>query len=552
MAKPRNLAEFVIRREAALRSDTGRQNFEVLWQQIARLVIPRKATFKEQVSPGQERTRYIFDSTAPRSLELFASFLHTLLNNPSSRWFGMVAKDASGKKIESIAVKEWVETVIEMMLDAMTRNAANVYTHLHQVYINLGAFGTAVMYVDSMRGPDDDLRIQQFHLGDCVISVDEHGHVNELHRSFKYNAEQAKARWPNAKTLGRSIDTALAQASVGDEQFEFIHAVVPINDRIRSLLPARLGNSPFASVWLNKRDNTVVAVGSFEEFPYQVPRWYLENREIYGRSPALTVLPDIRMINRMKDTMIRGLEKIVDPPLLLPDGGMISPIRLSPGSISFSDGQVTPQLLIPTTGGGIQLGQFEIGKVQETIREGFFIPLFITPESPVKTATQVLQEADERNRAVSPMLVRQQAELFDPLIRRIFFVMRRAGVFPAPPSELNDATLDVEYDSPLVASRRQAESLGLARLIEALQLYAASTQDTQIFDNLDPDEVAQVFHEGSGAPARVFRDQTDRDAFREETVEQAEQQAQLESAIQGAGAVADLAKAGVIPTQQAA
>ncbi|MGI9251276.1 MAG: portal protein [Pseudohongiellaceae bacterium] len=550
MPAPRNLAEFVVRREGALRTDTGRQNFEVLWQQIARLVIPRKAVFKEQVAPGQERTRYIFDSTAPRSLELFASFLHTLLNNPSSKWFGLVAKDDNGEVIESVTVKKWLEQVTEMMIDSMTRNAANVYSHLHQMYLDLGAFGTSVLYVDSMRGPEDDLRLQQYHLSDCVISVDEHGHVNELHRTFKYTAEQARARWPNAD-LGKTIERDLQDDKVHNTKHDFIHAVIPNTEATRKLLPSRLQNAPFASIWVSRKDNHVVAVGSFEEFPYMVPRWYLECREIYGRSPALTVLPDIRMINRMKDTMIRGLEKIVDPPLLLPDGGMISPIRLAPGSISFSDGQVQPQLLIPTTGGGIQLGQFELGKVQETIREGFFIPLFITPESPVKTATQVLQEADERNRAVSPMLVRMQAELFDPMIRRIFFVMRRAGVFPAPPAELSGAVVDVSYDSPLVASRRQAESLGLARFIEALQLYAASTQDTTIFDNLDPDEVAAVFHEGSGAPARVMRNVVDLAAYRKQVAEQDEQASQLEAATQGAGAVADLAKAGVLQTQAA-
>jgi hypothetical protein len=245
--------------------------------------------------------------------------------------------------------------------------------------------------------------------------------------------------------------------------------------------------------------------------------------------------------------MIRGLEKIVDPPLLLPDGGMVSPIRLAPGSISFSDGAVTPQLLIPTTGAGINLGQFEIGKVAETIREGFFIPLFITPESPVKTATQVLQEADERNRAVSPMLVRQQVELLDPFIARVFFVMDRAQAFPEPPADLAGAEVTVVYNSPLIASQRQAESLGTVRLVESYQFYSAATGgDTAIFDNLETDEVASVFHEGSGAPARVMRSEQDREAMREEIANQEESAEQAQLAIQGGDTVAKLVQSGAI------
>lgn len=542
------LGERVCSREKALRSSEGRKNFEILWQQVARLALPRKAFFNEEVSPGVERTRWILDSTAPRSLELFASFLHTLLNNPASRWFTLEARDASGRLIESNAAKSWLEDTEKRMLNRMTRHSANVYSHLHQVYFDLGAFGTAVMYVDTMKNIDDDLRIRQYHLGDCVVAVDEHGLVNEIHRQFKYTAEQARARWPKVN-LGKMVEEALKSKDEGtrNNKFRFLHSVVPATSMIGQMVP---GQSPFVSVWSNTEDRVAVQKGTFEEFPYQVPRWYINDREVYGRSPAITVLPDIRMVNKIKDTLLRGLEKMVDPPLLLPDGGMVSPIRLSPGSISFSDGSVTPQQLIPSTGTGIQLGQFELSSVQETIRDGFFIPLFATPESPVKTATQVLQEADERNKAVSPMLVRQQTELFDPFIRRAFKVMSRAGVFLEPPSDLAGATIEVNYNSPLVASQKQAESLGAARLIEAYSLYSAATEGDgrRIFDNIDPDNLAKVFHEGSGAPMSVLRDETAIRELREAEDEQQEQAETLSAAIPAAGAVADLAKAGVIPT----
>lgn len=544
------LAEFVCDRESSLRSDQGRQNFEVLWQQVARLVLPRKAFFKEKVSPGTERTRWILDSTAPRALELFASSIHTLLNNPATRWFSLSARRDDGTIIDTVAVKEWFEIVENIMLNAMTRHSANVYSHLHQAYFDLGAFGTAVLYVDSMRSRDDDLRIKAYHLGDCVIDVDENGLVNELHREFKYTASQAKARWPD-RNLGRSIEELFktADAKSRSKRIKFFHAVLPVDEKLKELLPPEIQDATFASVWVNKDDRIVVATGRFDEFPYVVPRWYVNEREIYGRSPGITMLPDIRMVNRIKDTLLRALEKFVDPPLLLPDGGMVSPIRLSPGSVSFSDGNIQPVQLIPQTGAGIQAGQFELEKIREVIREGFFIPLFATPESPVKTATQVLQEADERNRALSPMLVRQQSELFDPLVRRTFRVMDRVGMFPPPPDDLAGSVIDVQYNSPLVASQKQSESLGTARMIESYQLYVATTQDDSIFDNLDRDEIAKVFHEGSGAPTRVLKSEGEREEQRDEE-DAAEGQAEgLNTAIAGAGAVADLAKAGVIPTQ---
>lgn len=542
MAQPRDkLAEALIEREGDLRSGE-RSELDGLYQQIARYVLPRKSTFSEEVSPGVERNRHILDSTAPRSLELFASFLHTLLNNPATQWFRLrVSSDPRLNELTS--VKQWLEAVERRMLDTLSGEDANLYSHLHEVYLDLGAFGTAVLYVEIVGGR---LRIRAFQLSDCVIDEDASGVIDSVYRRQKFTPRQARQRFGDGP-LGPSIDDAKKQ-----EPVEFLHAVFPADDAsMADKLPARLRrtNSPVVSVWVNMKDRKTVSAGTFEEFPYMVPRWYKLRGSVYGRSPAMTALPDIRMTNRMMETILRGAEKIVDPPLYIKDGGLMSPVRLFPGGITFGEGDMEPKPLIPPGASRIDVGDMLLKDRQQAIRDAFFVSLFLTPGSPVKTATQVLQEVDERNRAVSPMLMRTQGELFHRFLLRVYNAMLRSGLLPAAPQELSGQAITVEYVSPLSSSQRQMEALGTLRLVESLLPWGQI--DPGVFDGFEPDEAARVVHSGSGAPASILRSKSKIEAVRKARAEQQQQQSALTQLIPAveAGAKVQTAQAAMTKAQ---
>jgi len=371
------LAEKVTQRDSDLRSD--RTSLEAQWQSIARYVIPRKATFSEEVSTGVDRHRHVLDSPAPRSLELFASFLHTLLNNPSRQWFKMKTVDPDLMKDTS--VRQWLEDVEKRMIAEMISPQANLYANLHEVYLDIGSFGTTSLFTDGRGGR---LHFRQYHLSTTAFTESADALIDGVYRRFKLKPRQAKRRWPD-RELGPSVE----RADAGEQDVEFIHAVFPIDEEeFAEHLPANVRNAQaaFASVWVNATDRVVVATGFFEEMPYAVPRWYKVRGDLYGRSPAMTVLPDVRMVNRMAETILRGAEKLVDPPIVMPDGQLVSPVRLFSGGITFTDGNVEPKPLLPPGASRIEVGDALLKERQSAIREGFFVPLFVTPDSPVKTA----------------------------------------------------------------------------------------------------------------------------------------------------------------------
>lgn len=539
MAEQDALAKAIIDREGAGRS--SRANWETLWQSCARYTLPREATFTETVTPGHERTRQILDSTAPRALELFASFLHTLMNNPAQQWFKLSVRNVERP---SAAVAKWLELAEQRILTAMVK--AKVYDHLHQVYLQLGSAGTSVLYTEGGLGLP--FRIRGFHLKDCVLEEGEDGEIDAVFRQRFYSPRQAVQRW--GEKAGEKVMELAKQPKQGggftgynrqaSDHCRFIHAVFPLDEPgLGALLPREIRDkeAPFASVWVNEKDAATISVGHYLEFPYQVPRWYRTADEVYGRSPAMAALPDIRMANRMKETILRGAEKLVDPPVLMPDGALLSPLRLFPGSITFTDGVVKPEPLIPPGASRIEVGNALLEQTQMAIEKAFFVPFFVDIDEKVKTATQVLQEADERNRAVSPMLMRTQSELYDRLIPRVFNILSRAGEIPDPPEDLG-GELMIEYNSPLVASQRQIEGLSILRMFEALAPWHGV--DPGVFDHFDPDEVAKITHRATGAPAVILRNETVIKRVRQARLQQqqqAEQMAQIEA---GAGAAADL------------
>jgi hypothetical protein len=530
------VAETVIERNKNRRTKRG--TWESLWQSIARYCLPNSASFMEQVTSGQDRMRYILDSTAPRSLEMFASFLHTLLNNPASEWVRL-GVEGEPELQTSATVRMYLEACQKKIMNALTSPSADIYSQLHQIYLDLGAFGTGVMFEDIV---NRRLRCRVYHLDDCAIDEGEDETIDSMIRRRVQSKRAALQRFKEDKLGDRFRNLSDEKLATEDTYY---HAVFPATDPIVEKFPKRqlMKNAAFYSCWvLDGEEKKTLEYGSYEEFPYFVPRWYKARNEIYGRSQAMTAMPDIRMVNRMSDTILRGAEKIVDPPLVIPDGSLVSPVRLHAGGMTFTEGQVDIKTLIPPGTSRIETGNELLIARQQAIKEAFFTPLFVTPDSPVKTATQVLQEVDERNRALSPMLVRLQTELFSKLVVRTFNILERSGLLPRPPTELAGKKLVLEYVSPLIASQKQMEGLAIARTFEQMAVW--SQIDKGIFDWIDTDKVAQRIPMANGAGADLVKTKTQVNDVRVARQKQEQAAQMLAMAPEGASAAAQLMTAG--------
>jgi hypothetical protein len=273
--------------------------------------------------------------------------------------------------------------------------------------------------------------------------------------------------------------------------------------------------------------------GGYQTFPYAVSRYVTAPKEIYGRSPAMTILPDIKMINEMSKTVMRAAHKIVDPPLLLQEDGVLQVFNTRPGALNFGgvDDQGRQVVQPLQTGARVDIGMEMMEQRRKVINDAFLITLFqILVDSPNMTATEAMLRAQEKGALLAPTMGRQQSEMLGPLIERELDILSRAGVLPPMPEALKDigGDVDIEYVSPLNRAQRAEEGVAILRTLEAVTPLAQL--DPSVMMIFKPDEIARELSEINGVPAKILRSKEEIEAMKFEQAQQAEAQQLLQAA----------------------
>ena len=307
----------------------------------------------------------------------------------------------------------------------------------------------------------------------------------------------------------------------------------------------RTDQRPWLSNYYEVKEKHLLEEGGEEELPYIMSRYVTGPREVYGRSPAMLVLPEIKMINEMSKTVIKAGQKVVDPPLIIADDGVILPVDLTPGGATFARLDGRGQAPIPPllTGGRVDIGLEMMDQRRRVINDAFLVTLFqILVETPQMTATEVLQRAQEKGALLAPTVGRQQSETLGPLIEREIAILARQGILPPPPPLLEEAEgeFEIEYVSPLSRALKAEEGVGILRTLEMVQPIAAV--DPGVMDNFDTDEITRILSDTNGAPKRIMRRVEEVQQRREARQQANSTQQMLDSAEPASSAALNVAK----------
>tara|TARA_Y100000592_G_scaffold82679_1_gene131627 strand:- start:807 stop:2387 length:1581 start_codon:yes stop_codon:yes gene_type:complete len=499
----------LIRRFSQLKTTRG--TWESHWQEIADYVLPRRADVTTKRARGDKRTEKIFDSTAINAAELLASSLHGMLTNAASPWFMMKYKDSEFNRDD--AAMEWLEEATHQMYIILNRS--NFQQEVHELYADLITFGTGSMMIE--KDEVSGLRFSTRHISEIYIQENEFGRVDTVYRKFKMSARAAFQMFGEVS----SKITKLKDKNPYDE-IELLHIVLPRDEFDPRKIDAI--NKPFASIYCDPETTELLGEGGYDEFPYVVPRFLKSSVETYGRSPAMVALADIKMINKMSETIIKAAQKTIDPPLLVPDDGFMLPIRTVPGGLNFyrsgSRDRIEPLNTNPNIGLGVQYED----QRRDAIRKAFYVDQLLLAQRVNMTATEVLQRNEEKMRMLAPVLGRLQSEMLKPLIDRCFNIMLRMNMFPVPPESLQGKDIDIEYTSPLARSQRGGD---ITAAVRALEILSPLSQLAPVFDYIDPDKFVRHITEVLGVPAKILRSDQEVGQLRQQRA--AAQQAQAEA-----------------------
>jgi hypothetical protein len=467
-----------------------------MYQEVVDYVLPNRQSFTGTATPGKPTSLRQYDSTATWALDQLAAGLHSYLTSATQRWVKFRLPEELEETLgQDDDVIKWLEDSSNIVYNMLNTQRSNFNTQAHELYIDVGGFGTAVMYCEE--GDDFPFRFSTYHLSKVSIAEDSRGQVDELYREYDLSANECVERF-GKKCPEEIIKKA---AKDGKHMFRFVHAVYKRYKR-ENLPDAK--NMPYASctIWVDKK--IVVNESGYLEFPYQIPRWSKLCGETYGRSPAIMAMPDIRVLNAMAKTVLRAGQKIVDPPITLPDEGYLMPINQNPGGLSYFNSTLNPELLARplNTGGRVDIGQEMMKSRQNSIMRSFYANWMQTAESPQKTATQVMQETEERMRMMSPAVSRLQAEFLDPLIERVFGILLRRGYLPKPPDQLRGVDIRAEYVSPVARAQQMNRVTGVQRLLESIGQIAPVKPE--IADKLDSDGLLDFFAESFDVTYKIL------------------------------------------------
>lgn len=522
-----------------------RGNWESFWQDVSERCFSDQSEFNTTTSPGTQKTQRIFDSTAAMAVNRSASAIVGLITPKSERWHTLTTDDTDLNKSQN--VKRYFDDVTRILFANRYAAKSGFETSNYQAVRSLMGFGTGQITLNESPS-GSGIIYQALFLGDMSYGVNNFGVIDTAQREFKFTKKQAIQQW-GEDNLPEKI-----KKCKGDVQHEFLHIVHPNEDY--DPFSIRADKRQYKYVYLFKEDmENILEEGGYYTFPFPVCREMTSPNEIYGRSPAMQMLPEIKGLNEMRKTNIKAGQLMVTPPLITPSDGVagVGSLGAGPMVVNFRPGGITKggvnaqgqQLIHPmNTGVRPDIGEQMINESRRIINDSFYLSLFqILVETPTMTATEVLARTQEKGILLAPTAARLEQEYLGPMIERELDILQRQGKLPEIPGELIEAggEYTIKYESPLTKAQRAGQLIGMQETINMAMSFAAI--DPSALDRINIDEAIKQAAEINNTPASIVRSDTETETLRKGRQQSQQQQSLLEQAPALAGAAKDLAQA---------
>lgn len=467
-------------------AQSKRSNWEGLWQDAYEYALPQRNSFNMFERPGSRKTDNLFDATALDAVEQLAASLLGNLTPPWSQWFGFKpGPDLTNE--EATALAPVLEQTSKTIHDHFDRS--NFIVEIHQCYLDLIVGGTAALAVEETEpGALSGFRFTAVPLSRIVLEEGNNGTLNGSFRELSLTFSQLKDRYPLAQ-----LPDAILREGQKDTQRRF--------NVLEALLPNELGTYDFKAC-LNVdglSEPHLLRSATLPESPVIAFRWLKSPGEIYGRSPVMKALPDIKTANKVVELVLKNASIAVTGIWQADDDGVLNPanIELKPGSIipKAVGSQGLKPLDMP---GRFDISQLVLEDLRNRIRHALLTDKLAPVNSPRMTATEVLERSSEMALLLGATYGRLQSELMTPLIIRAFNILRRRG--EVPDISLDGRYVQIDYRAPLARAQGQRNVQNTLFWVES-----ALAMGGEAVNAVDLAETARFLGEALGVPSDLIR-----------------------------------------------
>jgi hypothetical protein len=485
----------MLKRKQALWNE--RSSWITHYQEISDYIMPRAGRyFVSDRNKGNKRHNAIYDNTSLRALRVLAAGMMAGMTSPARPWFRLALTDR--KLMETGPVKVWLNQCNNLLRDVF--NKSNTYRSLHSGYEELGAFGTAASIVL----PNFDNVIHHYPLtaGEYAIATNDNGVVDTIYREFDMTVAQMVARFGRDR-CSQTVRNMYDRHNL-DQWVTVIQAIEPRHDRdprMKDSLNMKW-KSCYIEAGANKDDQKdYLNESGFPRFPAVVSRWVTTGGDIYGTSPGMEALGDVKQLQHEQLRKSQVIDYQTNPPLQVPTGYKDHAKNRLPGGVFHVD--------TTAPGGGVR-SAFDVNlrldflledikDVRTRIDSAFYADLFLMLSQMDRsgvTATEVAERHEEKLLMLGPVLERLHNELLNPLIDITFAYCEDAGILPEPPPELEGMELNVEFISTLAQAQRAVGAASLDRLLGVIGNLVNMKPD--ITDKVDFDQAVDDYAEMYG------------------------------------------------------
>lgn len=527
------------------------------WRELQEYIVPRRGRFlTSERNDGKKKHNRILDSAGTLAARTLASGMMAGLTSPARPWFRLATPDPD--LADFGPVKEWLYAVELRLREIFARS--NIYNALHMTYKEIGVFGTGPLVV--AESFTDVIRGYPVTVGSYALDISEELEVDTMYREVPMSVKMIVERF-GIERVSRRVKRDYEEGNLAAE-YVIMHAIEPNVGDLGYDGPELkfIQDKPFRSMYWEKATDSdgefpgLLLLSGYNERPMLGPRWDVTGTDIYGSSPGMDALGDVKQLQTQQKWKGEGISKQVRPPMVAPEALRHKSKTTVPGGVTYYDSPDGMRGFEPAFKVDFDLRYLieDIRETRERISRAFYEDLFLMLAQSDRrqiTAREIEERHEEKLLMLGPVLERLEDELLDPLIDRTFAVALRNGLLPDPPPDLEDTELKVEYISILAQAQKAVAVNTLERTATFLgglaQVQAASGQPPSVLDKFDFDEAIDEFADAIGLSPNVIVPDEEVHAERQARVQAQEQQQRM----QQMAAAAEMAqKAGQVKTDE--
>lgn len=532
------LKKLITSRQSKL--ETNRGQVEDIWTSVAEFVnigLGSITNYTDTDKTFGDLGKKAFDGTAIGAAVLATSGIHGYHVSPSFPWFNYVMSREVLNKVPEI--KEWLQAEEAGVYSAL--NNSNFYSEMWSYIYNGFTIGSVAIY-----GEEDietgRLVFDAVHPREAYFEENKFGEVDVFHRKRKRTARQLVQKFGKAK-----LPEAVQNAYENDpfNEFEIIHAVFPREEYDDRKKDAK--NKKYASVWYLTGSSKVVDESGYDEFPYKVWRYMRSGNTVYGLSPAILAMCDIKGVNIIGKTLLGAAQLFVDPPLNVPSD-MMGKVQWKPRGLNPYDDE--KRMVFPAQiGSTFPIGVDREEKIQAAIRERFHVDTFLMLANLEGRGQRTAYEVSEMMGEKAAILGAELAPLntqMDAILDLVYFMLaaknpENGGSINPRPDALYELAIEGDNFSPLYqgplaqAQRRLMKTQG----IQAAMEFAAPILQVfpQAADNIDADELLVEGLRSFNFPQKAIKPKDQVAAERQQRAETMAQENEKEDMMNAAPAI---------------